>query len=309
MSESQIAWPKKAREIQTRICDSTRWNGFKFRDDDIVVSTWGKTGTTWTMRIVSELIFRGHDSGGPLVQPWLDQRGLPLDPTLRALEAQTHRRLLKTHLPVSALVFSPRAKYINVGRDVRDVTWSLYNHTLKYTDEALARYNTPQDLGPPVERPRSDVRQFYLDFLDDPKTAHESVWPFWEHVQSWWDVRRLPNVLLVHYSNLKADTPRENRRIAQFLDIPADEALVGLINQHCSFDHMKSAALASSLHTHLTQIWQGGAETFFNKGTNGRWKDVLTQDEIELADKVAAQHLTPDCAHWLKTGELPEGED
>ena len=44
------------------------------------------------------------------------------------VEAQTHRRFLKTHLPVDALVFSEKAKYIYIGRDGRDVVWSLYNH-------------------------------------------------------------------------------------------------------------------------------------------------------------------------------------
>ena len=44
------------------------------------------------------------------------------------VEAQTHRRLLKTHLPVDALRFSPQAKYLYIGRDGRDVVWSMYNH-------------------------------------------------------------------------------------------------------------------------------------------------------------------------------------
>lgn len=51
-------WPEKRREIQTRVCDSTRWNGFPFRDDDVIVATYAKTGTTWTQQIVGQLIFR-----------------------------------------------------------------------------------------------------------------------------------------------------------------------------------------------------------------------------------------------------------
>ncbi len=31
----------------------------------------------------------------------------------------------KTHLPVDALVFSPEAKYLYIGRDGRDVIWSM----------------------------------------------------------------------------------------------------------------------------------------------------------------------------------------
>jgi len=47
----------------------------------------------------------------------------------------------------------------------------------------------------------------------------------WEHVQGWWDARHLPNVMLLHYNNLKADLPGEVRRIATFLDIPIDGTL------------------------------------------------------------------------------------
>src|SRR3546814_16530138 len=46
-------------------------------------------------------------------------------PTLRSSDL---RRFLKTHLPVDALLFSPKARYIYIGRDGRDVAWSMYNH-------------------------------------------------------------------------------------------------------------------------------------------------------------------------------------
>jgi aryl sulfotransferase len=52
-------------------------------------------------------------------------------------------------------------------------------------------------------------------------------------------------------------------------------------------------------------FWKGGATTFINKGTNGRWKDLLTAEDIEQYQAVVADRLTPDCAHWLETGEFP----
>jgi aryl sulfotransferase len=52
----------------------------------------------------------------------------PKEVKLPLVEAQEHRRFLKTHLPVDALRFSPKAKYICLGRDGRDVVWSMYNH-------------------------------------------------------------------------------------------------------------------------------------------------------------------------------------
>jgi len=41
-----IAWPVKRREIHNHHMDSTVWNSFKFRGDDVIVATWAKSGTT-----------------------------------------------------------------------------------------------------------------------------------------------------------------------------------------------------------------------------------------------------------------------
>ena len=51
--------------------------------------------------------------------------------------------------------------------------------------------------------------------------------------------------------------------------------------------------------------YSGGAKTFVNKGTNGRWRDVLTADDVAFYERTLAAQLTPDCAHWLTTGHLP----
>ena len=61
MKVDKTAWPKKTREIQTAIVDSTRWNGFKFRSDDVVIDTFGKSGTTWMQQIVGQLLLGAPD--------------------------------------------------------------------------------------------------------------------------------------------------------------------------------------------------------------------------------------------------------
>ena len=52
-------------------------------------------------------------------------------------------------------------------------------------------------------------------------------------------------------------------------------------------------------------IFDGGARVFINKGTNGRWRDVLTEEDIARYEAEVARNLTPDWAKWLATGELP----
>ena len=47
---------------------------------------------------------------------------------------------------------------------------------------------------------------------------------------------------------------------------------------------------------------KGGAATFFFKGTNGRWKDVLTEVELQMYQQKKRRLLTPECALWLENG-------
>ena len=111
MTETDVTYPKKSRDLHNMLMDSTRWDGFEFRDDDIVIDTWAKSGTTWTQQIVSQLIFNGEENLPAMdLAPWLDLRIIPFDETIADLEAQTHRRFIKSHLPADALDISPKAQ-------------------------------------------------------------------------------------------------------------------------------------------------------------------------------------------------------
>jgi aryl sulfotransferase len=292
-----------SRELHNALMDSTRWNGFRYRDGDIVIGTWGKSGTTWMQQIVSQLVFQGDEKVPAMdLAPWLDMRCLPLDDIMAALDGQTHRRFIKTHLPADTLPISPRASYIYVARDGRDVVWSWYNHLMKMTDGFYDLINnTPGWAGPPVSRPTTNISTFFHEWLDGDNGP---LGPYWPHVQSWWDLRERPNVLLVHFSALKADMPAEMRRIAGFLDIDIDETLWPAIVDHCTFDYMKRNG--DNLSGMVNDFFEGGlASGFIHKGTNGRWRDTLSDDEVRKYEDIAASHLTPDCARWLATGELP----
>jgi aryl sulfotransferase len=295
------SYPQKTRELQNHHFDSPIWNDFQFRDDDIVISTYAKSGTTWVQQILSQLIFNGEE-GLPVadMSPWLDLRIPPKEVKLPEVEQQTHRRFLKTHLPVDALVFSPKTKYIYIGRDGRDVVWSMYNHHANANQLWYQALNdTPGRVGPPIETPPDTVKAYFDDWL--AKDGHP-WWPFWENVRSWWAIRDLPNVLFIHFAQLKADTPGEIRRIADFIGTPIDEAQWDAILEHCSFDYMKANATASVPLGGA--FWDGGAETFVYKGTNGRWRDTLTEADSAAYEAKAVAELGPNCAAWLKTGKM-----
>ncbi len=83
------------------------------------------------------------------------------------------------------------------------------------------------------------------------------------------------------------------RRMTQFLDIPVDETQWKNIFEYCSLDWIKrnvtkSVPLGGA-------FWDGGAETFINKGINGRWKDLPRLEESAKYEASAVQELGPEC--------------
>jgi aryl sulfotransferase len=41
--------------------DSTAWNDFRFRDSDIIIATYPKSGTSWGQQIIAQLLFHGAE--------------------------------------------------------------------------------------------------------------------------------------------------------------------------------------------------------------------------------------------------------
>jgi aryl sulfotransferase len=295
------------RVYQNHHLDSTRWAGFVPRSEDIVISTSYKAGTTWTQRIVSLLIL----GPGPLpqgglnnVSPWIDARFFePTETMYQRLEGQAHRRFVKSHLAFDAIPYWEDVKYICVGRDTRDVFMSVFNHYSAYTDFMYQLLASGDPVGGPMPRCPEDPRTLWAEWMTTGSFPWESDGsPWWSHhyhVESFWRERDLPNVLLVHYADLKADLEAEMRRIAAFLDIEIDEALLPELVHGAQLDSMREEAK----NTGMEMVFEGGAERFFFKGTNGRWRDVLTTDDLELYEN-AASKLDPELGAWLENGRI-----
>src|SRR4051794_30895072 len=191
MNAETLNLPGKKRELHNHHFDSTIWNDFKFREDDIIIGTYAKSGTTWMQQIIAQLIFNGQsDLEVSDMSPWLDLRIPEANIKLELLENQAHRRFIKTHLPVDALVFSEKAKYIYIGRDGRDVLWSLYNHHANASQVMYdALNNSPGLVGPPLEPAPADIREYWRAWVD---RGGFPPWAFLGEVRGWGGIRQLP---------------------------------------------------------------------------------------------------------------------
>lgn len=301
-------YPQLTRIYQNHTLDSTRWKYYEPREDDVIISTSYKSGTTWMQTIVLQLLHLGEEVPAVMdASPWVDGRVLmPVEALQQAL-AQESRRCLKSHLPIDALPFYPEVKYIVVGRDARDVFMSWWNHYSNYKDEAYEDLNnTPGRHGDPIPHCPEDIREYWKKWMT-------TGWFEWEsegyphsgnlyHTKTWWDFRHLDNILFVHFNDLLHDLEAEITKIAEFLQINASQDEIIAVAREVTFSAVKEHPEKIGDPAKAAEIWNEGINIFINKGTNGRWKEILTTEDLNLYDEKVNNLLQPECRRWLENG-------
>jgi len=304
------------REYRTVTMDSGRWAGYAPRADDIIVATYPKCGTTWTQRIVDLLIFQ---SPAPrqfsAASPWLDSvMFAPIEADLATIEAQTHRRYVKSHMPLDAIPVYEGVKVIHTARDGRDACISMHNHMLGFVPvmgARLAAEAAAQGEPPPARlQVPEDPRDFFLQWMDRAEAGAPDDpagdLPYCEFEETYWARRREPWLLMVHFNDLKADLAGEMRRIADFLGIETPAPLLAELAEAARFETMKRQG--EEMLPQLRMAFDHGAERFLNKGSNGRWRDFLTDADIARYEALVERRLTPALAAWLEGGRLAAGD-
>ena len=295
------------------VADSARWEGFEFRDGDIVISTPPKCGTTWMQMICALLIFQTptFDRTLDLISPWLDMQTRDRASVIADLDAQVHRRFIKSHTPFDGLPYSELATYICVGRDPRDVGFSWDNHmanldlaTFIGAREAAVGLDDLAELMPdgPSVVPDSELERFrlWMEADETPLRGPGGLLATLHHLTTFWEARQRPNVVLVRYEDLKADLEAAMRSLAARLGIEVDEADWPTLVDAATFNRMRERAdeiVPDSSH----DIWQDNRQ-FFHRGSCGQWRDVLPPTDIDRYHVRVAELADPELAAWLHGG-------
>ncbi|MGK2948369.1 MAG: sulfotransferase domain-containing protein [Acidimicrobiales bacterium] len=290
------------------VWNSERWVGFEPRPDDIVIATPPKSGTTWMQMQVALLLFRSPVLPAPLARlsPWLEMNTRPLAEVLADLDAQTHRRFIKTHTALDGLPWDERITYVHVARDPRDAALSWDNHMANMDKDRLlvARAEAvglddlaELGIGGPTPPPPDDPAERFWRWMEGagegPMLAH--------HIgvcRSFWERRHEPNVHLFHYGDLQADLAGEMTRLAGALGLePPTAELVAAAR----FDQMKARADELAPNTD-TGLWHSNQQ-FFDKGRSGEWQEVVDDADLPRYDAaVRAQADDDELIHWLHHG-------
>jgi aryl sulfotransferase len=275
--------------------DNRRWADFDHRPDDIFVCTPAKCGTTWTQTIVASLLWPAGNQPAPVGQlsPWIEANFMPADVMHDQLRAQTHRRFMKTHTPAEGIPWYEDAKYIFVARDGRDAFMSMCNHMERMSKDLKNSLNAKvQDEDDIALLPdwNGDIHAAFKDWM--------STMEHLQHVASFWQRRKQANVLLVHYNDLKQDLSGEMRRIADFLNIEVPDSLWPQTVERCTFEAMRN----DTERMGNFDAFDGGLKGFIFKGTNGRWRDVLTTQELAEYGTSVEREMSSEASQWSANG-------
>jgi aryl sulfotransferase len=301
-----------SRIVKNEAMDSSKWSAYKPRSGDIIIGSAPKVGTHWMLQIVSLLVFQSPKPRDLRFAPMLDAQFLaPLDEMLQMIESQAHRRILFSHLPFDALPIYDDVRYIHVARDGRDVCMSMLNHISNMTTEHSNRFAENRLDGDTIQRALRESsrgpREFFLNWIE-AGTSHDldrAAW-FFETEHCYWSERHRPNLLLVHFNDLKTNLSGEMRRISAFLEIPVNDAIWPNLVEAATFDSMKRDG--AQILAKFEHLFHGGHETFLHKGTNEQWRDALTQADLELYEKHAHSALPPGLFNWLRNGRGVAGD-
>lgn len=292
--------------IQPEIQKQIRW-----RDGDIVISVPGKSGTTWTMNIVHQLLTGGTPDFRDIYEevPWIEFVGHPdesHEQVLARLEAMptTRRRAFKTHSAPPELPFlksgsEQNVKYIVVFRNPEEALVSFRPFMAKHSDEWFDLWGMPRDA---MARP--DFASYYWDVVDGRGMHANSFFGF---LKAWWPLREEDNVLFMHFSDMKRDHEGSIRKIAKFLEIEPTADQWPKILEYTSFPWMKEHEEKFEAHTvGAIPILKKGA--MIRKGEVGKAKSDGMTDEISRHLRELGERVFPDTAalDWFyEGGECP----
>ncbi|HUP76758.1 MAG TPA: sulfotransferase domain-containing protein [Acidimicrobiales bacterium] len=214
----------------------------EWHDGDIVVSVPPKSGTTWTMNIVHQLRSGGDSAFADVYAevPWLEFVPGPsriLDDLVAAFDAmpRDRRRAFKSHaapptLPYQRSGSGVDVRYVVIARNPDEALASFRPFIAAHSDAWFDLWELPREglVG-------QDVETFFAG------VGSQGIVPMiFGFLAAWWPLRHEPNVMLLHYADMKRDHEGSVRRIAEFLGFDVLDEQWPAILEYTSFSWMKA---------------------------------------------------------------------
>lgn len=288
--------PEYKGPIVNRAVDTNRWDLAPPRDGDIIVAVGSKMGTTWSQMLCA-LLVHGAELPRPLAEmsPWLDGGAWDYnEDAVGVFNAQTWRRVMKTHTPLDHLKYREDAFYVTCGRDPRDAFLSGLDHG---ANSAL-----PDTRNPPSDPDRAFA--YVLRRIENEGAAGQGLL---DHMAGFWEHRRLPNLIFLHYNDMSDDLEGELARLAKFLGIARSPDEIRALAEHARFDAMRAHADDLAPGAKVVGRWKSNAD-FFRKGRRGEWREVLSPETQALYVATTRARYDHTMLDWLENGRAATGD-
>jgi hypothetical protein len=282
-----------------------------WRDGDVVISVPLKSGTTWTMNIVHQLLTGGRSDFRDIYEevPWLEfvsRPGQTHQEVLERIDAMPsdRRRAFKTHsappdVPFVKAGSGKEVKYVVILRNPEEALVSFRPFLDKHTDEWFGLWGMPK-----AAMCRPDFPSFYDEVID----SHGMQGAFFGFLAAWWQFRNEPNVLFLHFSDMKRDHEGAARKIAEHIGAEPTEDQWQSILEYTSFPWMKaneSKFEGGTLGGEVPVLMRGA---MIRKGEAGQAKADGMTDKISQHLREVGGQIFPDreAVEWLYSGgKLP----
>jgi hypothetical protein len=283
----------------------------EWRDKDILISVPIKSGTTWTMNIVHQLLTGGDPDFEDIYAevPWLElltRPGMPVGELLDRVDGmrRDRPRAFKSHaappmLPYVEPDIGQDIRYIVVVRNPEEALVSARPFFEKHTEAWLNLWQVPR-----AALTRPDFPTFYREVLDT-MGLNRALFGF---LTSWWPLRHRSNVLLMHFTDMKRDHEGSIRRIADFIGAHPTPDAWSKITEYTSFAWMKQHGTKfDALTATEVPVLEPGAMVRTGKAGAAR-ADGMTED-ISAHLRAAGREICADdqALEWFYGGgPLPQ---
>jgi aryl sulfotransferase len=227
------------------------------------------------------------------------------------LEAQRHRRFVKTHSPLDGIPRVEGVTYIAVIRHPLDIALSDLDHADNMREDVAVQLRTAASGEPEQEIDRGERPQdpagylrWFIDNHEEPcGSGPYGLEDYCQQALTYWDARDDPQVHLFHYADLWNDLDGQMRRVADALGVPVDESHWPEFVEAATLNSMRSRATQTAPNVHQG-IWVE-PERFFRVGGTRDWASQLTSDDLAHFEQRMVE-LAGDAAPWM-LGRSPFG--